>query len=430
MAEPTGWYNDPDPEKSDICFKWDGDELTGPYLKSGVLALHVELGLPDPEYMTMAPPKPAAEPAPVLDKGWFNIYFKNNQNAPALWRYSDGQTLSEYFSAASIIGEIAYPEFCRQGGDENWFEKGCAAGSDKDLWDIIVSRVTPEQAREKLGDTAPIYNNGPTWIKDENNPNLARWWDGNDFTEKTELIGTIQQHQFDAEVTSPETVSYATGLAGAEAGSWHIDPEDPTRLIHWGGERWDRSQSLESAIAELFADLGEPVPELWAGVQSMSPRHADLMDQLTARKNGVNGWYKEPERFDDLRMRVWHEGQWTDQISQQTPGLYDDPFNDQILREWNVNGWTSKTVTKEAERVRMERETLRQEKRQAFKQKVLVAVADHYSPENMRQRRIDNENDRSRRLRDAAASAALEHRQGANSYYAQKDFDRMWRGKR
>jgi hypothetical protein len=449
MALPIGWYTDPTPGNENLCLLWDGKTVAGPLEKTEALRYCAETGQPAPVFMEMdispasapAPSQPVTitavpERGPLMtptahNAGWLSTSKDEEFGQGKLMAYWDGSGIGEYFALEPLINEVVLPEFLRQGGSSDWWENGALQGTaDHQLFWTIFNRITPEHAKAIIGETAPMYNNGPTWIADKDNPNLARWWDGRKFTGEIELFGVIQQRSFDAETGNTETVSYAPGLSGSEAGSLQVDPDDPTQLIRWGGARWDRRVSIEDKIKELFDSLGETVPQQWTGVQVMSPRHADLIKQLSARKNGINGWYKEPERFDDLRMRVWHDGQWTDQTSQQVPGLYDDPFNDELLREWSVNGWTDKIVTKEAERVRIEREVLRQEKRQAFKEKVLVAVADHYSPENMRQRRIDDQNDRSRRLRDAAAAASLEHHQGANNYYAQKDFDRMWRGKR
>lgn len=420
---PKGFYSHPNDNA--LGFWCDGEgNTTEPFSKEKLIAMRIANGEPAPVFWPYSTAVPAVTHAPE----WIRVGFPNHPSSRLMMRYFDRRTLSEYFDGRTVIDDVMMPEFYRQGGSAEWAVNGYPDNcSDHDIFQLVWNKVTADDVRNFVGeDAVPMYNNGPRWIVDEENPNLARWWDGDDFTGETEFVGVIQQLGFDTEVDTKETVPNAPGLSDSEAGDWHVDPSDSSQLIRWGGTRWDKRKSLDSTIAGLFADLGEDVPAMWSGVQYMSPRHSELMAQLSARKEGVNGWYKEPERFDDLRMRVWHEGQWTDQTSQQVPGFYDDPFNDELLREWN-NGWTNNVVTKEAERIRLEREALRREKRAALVEKVAVGIANHYSPENRRQRRIDEQNDRSRRLRDAAAAAALERHQGGTDYWQQKAYDRRWK---
>jgi hypothetical protein len=312
--------------------------------------------------------------------------------------------MSEYFHMDAVIQAVV-PDFIINGGTPDLVERwnsNTLTQQEIDVVMMLISRTPPEKVRAMSGDSAPEYNNGPNWITEPGNPSIANWWDGRQFTGERELVSVILQRHFDSEAEVIETVSQVEPPEGRQNG-WHIDPENDTELIHWGGLRWDRRKTVESTIKERFDDVNEQVPPQWTGVQRATPRCIDLMAQLVARAQGVDGWYKEPHRFDDLSMRYWAQGAWTEHTSAQQAGWFDDPWNDEFTRYWDGRQWTPQTKSKEAERIREEKSQARKQALASIAAQVMDDYKKNNTPEMKRQRRIDEANDHSRRLRNAAA---------------------------
>lgn len=401
--EPTGghgWYTEPgEPLKARY---WDGSWGQMPYHKSQIIANHQDNQWPAPIF----DPK-TVEAAPVSSTEPLRWAVANKEYD--LWQYGNSASWSEYFDGNAIAHEFLAPRFYQNGGTPGLFEADAfePTQADNDLLKLIISRITLEEVRAKLGDSAAEFNAGPGWIRAKDNERLARWWNGQDFTGEVELIGVLQQREHDAEIEGePQTVSYAPVTLEHEAGAWYVNPEDPTTMIRWGGTRWDKIKTVQEMIAELFGQLTEFIPEEWSRPSALTSRHEDLINQLKARINGEAGWYKEPARFDDLFMRYW-DGMWTEHTSQQIPGWYNDPWEESLLRYWNGEKWSDKTRTKEAEQRRVERNAANAELAKNvgvyLGLKAAESVVWQFSKERKNQRIAADRADYSRHLRDTAA---------------------------
>jgi hypothetical protein len=402
--EPTGghgWYTEPgEPLKARY---WDGSWGQMPYHKSQIIANHQDNQLPAPVF-----DPETAETATVVSVEPQNWAVVNEEYT--LWQYGNRSAWSEYFDGNAITKEFIVPRFYQNGGTPKSFDVSGPAFSkaDSELIKLIVSRITLEEVRATLGDSASEFNSGPRWIKAKDNERLARWWDGNDFTGDVELIGVLQQREHDAEAGGElQTVSHAPVTLETEAGSWYVNPDDPATMIRWGGTRWDRLKTVQEMIAELFGQLNESIPEEWSRPSVLTSRHEDLMGQLKARLNGEADWYKEPGRFDDLFMRYWNGQAWTEHTSQQIPGWYSDPWDESLLRYWNGAQWSDKTRTKEAEQRRAERNASNAELAKNvgvyLGLKAAESVVWQFSKERKNQRVAADRADYSRQLRDTAA---------------------------
>lgn len=402
--EPTGgqgWYTEPgDPLKARY---WDGKWGQMPYHKSQIIANHEDNKLPAP---TFDPKVTATAPvASVEPPRWAAA-----NDEYTLWHYGNSSSWSEYFDGNAIAEEFLVPRFYQNGGTPGAFAADGpeTTKADSELIRLIIGRITLEEVRAKLGDSAAEFNSGPCWIRAKDNERLARWWDGNDFTGEVELIGVLQQREHDAETEGePQTVSYALVTLETEAGNWYSNPDDPTTMIRWGGTRWDRLKTVQAMIAELFGQLDEPIPEEWSRQTALTIRHEDLMSQLKARINGNAGWYKEPGRFDDLFMRYWSGQAWTEYTSQQIPGWYNDPWDESLLRYWNGAQWSGKTRNKEAEQRRAERNAANADLAKNvglyLGLKAAESVVWQFSKERKNQQIETDRADYSRQLRDTAA---------------------------
>lgn len=401
--EPTGghgWYTEPEePLKARY---WDGNWGQMPYYKSQIISNHHDNQLPapvfDPEYTAQETAASVEPPRWVVANGEYS-----------LWQYGISSSWSEYFDGNAIAEEFIVPRFYQNGGTPGFFESNDlkASASDSELIKLIISRITLEEVRAKVGDSAADFNSGPRWILDKDNKKLARRWDGKEFTGEVELIGVLQQREHDAELDGePQTVSSAPVTPETEAGAWYVNPENPTTMIRWGGARWDQLKTVQRMLAELFGQLNETIPEEWSRPGPFTSRHEDLMSQLKARINGEAGWYKDPARFDDLFMRYW-DGVWTEHISQQIPGWYGDPWDEALLRYWNGTKWSDKTRSKEAEQRRIERNAANMELAKYaglyLGLKATESVVWQFSKERKNLRIAADRADYSRQLRDTAA---------------------------
>lgn len=395
-----GWYTEPgEPLKARY---WDGSWGQMPYHKSQIIANHQDNQWSAPIFDPKAVDAVTAFSPDPSEWTVANSEFD-------LWQYGNSASRSEYFDGNAITNEFLAPRFYQNGGTPGLFEGDTfnPTQTEIELIKLILSRVTLEEVRAKVGDSAAEFNAGPCWIRDKNNERLARWWDGKAFTGKVELIGVLQQREHDAELEGePQTVSYAPVALETEAGAWYPNPDDPTTMIRWGGARWDKLKTVQQMLAELFGQLNEFIPEEWARPSIFTSRHESLMGQLQARISGEAGWYKEPARFDDLFMRYW-DGMWTEHTSQQIPGWYDDPWNESFIRYWNGSKWSDKTRTKEAEQRRAERNAVNAElAKQAglyLGLKAAESVVWQFSKERKNQRIAADRADYSRQLRDTAA---------------------------
>lgn len=319
-------------------------------------------------------------------------------------RWTRAGERSEFFSVEAVL-QTLIPEFTLNGGGPDLIQRWNAnkiSQQEMELIKLLLPRTLPQRVRDATGDSAPDYNNGPSWIQDPANPAILLAWDGDSFSGEKELLSVVRQRISDAESGVNETVAHIAPPTNGEPG-WWIDPERPTDLIHFGGLRWDRRKSVRQTLEELFTALGEEVPEQWKGEQVGEPRQLELVKQLNARANGIDGWYKSVHRFDDPVMRYWERGAWTEHYSSHPAAWLDDPWDDSYTRYWDGQQWTKNVKSKESERIRAEKAQRRRE----FAAEMVTTFVDSYTeqstPEARRRRAIDAANERSRRLRDAAA---------------------------
>jgi hypothetical protein len=419
MAKATpGWFTDP--SDSARTRWWNGWGWTGTtHPKSTFTQACIDKGLKVPDYdsdpenipeglvinnaFPGAPEPQTTAPSDPDKNGWFRI--THFPGSPRIMCWIEHGKMPEYFDMNAVI-EALVPDFIINGGTPDLVERwnsNTLTPQESDVVHMLMSRITPEKVKAIAGDSAPEYNNGPRWVTEPGNPSIANWWDGEQFTGQRELSTVISQREFDDRAAVIETVSHVDPPAGGKP-NWWVNPENDTEMIHWGGLRWDRRSTLESMITERFKALSEQVPPQWAGTQRATPRFMELMEQLVARTQGVDGWYKEPHRFDDLSMRYWAQGAWTEHTSAQSAGWFDDPWNNEFNRYWDGQQWSDKTKSKEAVRIREEKAQARKAAIGGFALSVMENYAARNTPEMKRQQKIDAANDHSRRLRDAAAS--------------------------
>lgn len=418
---PNGWFTDP--EDSTLTRLWDGEAWTdATYPKSVFTDACIKSGIPVPDYDhdpanvpegsnirnashegNQAKPK-EAEPETVSEPGfWFR-----NEELPEhlrMMRWLENGTVSEFFSTDAVL-EAVTPDFVINGGThdlvERWAQSRMTA-QEIELVLMLMSRTSAEKVRALSGDSAPEFNDGPRWIVNAVNPSIADWWSGNNFTGERELVTVLRQRAFDEESTTIETVSHIAPPNEMHPGLWQTDPENEYDMIRWGGLRWDLRVSMEKVLQQMFAAVGEEVPAAWAGRHVITPRHYELMKQLAERAEGIEGWYKDPTRFDDLFMRYWAAGAWTEHTSVQQAGWFDDPWDAGYTRYWDGQQWSSKTKNKEAERIRAEKAQARKAFVGSIALDFVGNVAAQYTPEMKRRNAIDAANANSRALRDEAS---------------------------
>jgi hypothetical protein len=343
--------------------------------------------------------EPSSSPA---SGNWFTM-----ADYPAghrLMRWVQDGTASEVFAVDAVL-QTLLPEFTLNGGGPNLIHRWNSnevSPQEVTLVKMLLPRTLPQRVRELTGDSAPDYNNGPAWISDPTNPGILLAWDGQQFTGEKELLSVVRQRIMDLECEVIETVSTIAPPADGAPG-WHADPHCSTDFIHFGGQRWDRRKSVQEVLRNCFSALGEDVPECWKGEQMTGPSQLALIQQLTARINGVDGWYRSAYRFDDPVMRYWANGSWTEQYSTHPAAWLDDPWNEDYIRFWDGEKWLQQTRSKEAERIRDEKAQRRRVAVGNFALDVMKNYQAQNTPEMKRQRAQDVANERSRRLRDEAA---------------------------
>lgn len=420
LATP-GWFTDP--HDSSRTRWWNGlswTDLSHP--KDHFTRSCIEKGLKVPDYdynpenmpegivvnnaflpeEIVAPSEPTAVQIQNKPGEW--IRWTDLPGDPRLVIWKENGEFSEFFHMDAVTQAVV-PDFIINGGTPDLVERwnnNDLTQQEVDVVMMLVARTRPEKVRAMSGDSAPEYNNGPNWITEPGNPNIANWWDGRQFTGERELVSVIRQKEFDAEADIIQTVSHVDPPAGATIG-WHVDPETDTDLIHWGGLRWDKRKTVQETLEEYFTTLNEQVPPQWSGPQSFTDNHRELVGQLVARINGTEGWYKEPHRFHDLSMRHWTPAGWTQHTSLQQAGWYDDPWNDEQTRYWDGQQWSDKTKNKEMERIRAEKSQARKDAIDGFISQQIAEYRKNNTPAMQRQRRIDAAADHSRRLRNEAA---------------------------
>lgn len=366
VKAPMGLYSDP--HNPDVARSWDPDNgwnaAAAP--KSLIQEICQRSGVREPNWdidPANAPEHLIFDQSEVINAvsrtfGLRNSHSEGWGNSSVIYlaRYFDGFTLSEYFKVSALAESVA-PDYYRNGGKTDFQNSpNSLTGSEKAVLAHLYGALTPELVRQRTHNSAWEYNEGQRWVVDQENPNLYHWWDGDKLTGDTILLGALMQIGYDAETDNPQTVSNTPVPDNAKPGTLYPDPEDDTQYIRWGGMRWDMRIPAEDKITEFLQHLGEELPETWRGnIHLTEFKTLELVDQIRARVNGVDGWYKEVEHFDDLSKRYWENGAWTDKFSKQVPGWFDDPDALELLRYWDGQKWTQKTRTKEAHQISLDR---------------------------------------------------------------------------
>ena len=124
-----------------------------------------------------------------------------------------------------------------------------------------------------MSDVTALTAPAPGWYPDRNEANLARWWDGQQWTEHTQ----------------------STGVAAA-------DVEQPVSSAVFGFLRGEAEPAAVVEPAVVEAPVVEPA----------------VIEPSAVEPDPIAGWYTDP--WDDTLLRWWDGAQWTTHLHEVIGG--------------------------------------------------------------------------------------------------------------